>query len=58
MCIPLGSADKIIKHWVQHKCVRDFTGHTDAVRGLALVPDIGFASCSNDRYVSPMSRGT
>lgn len=46
-----GSADKTIKLWEQHKCIATFTGHADAVRGLALVPDIGFASCSNDRCV-------
>jgi phospholipase A-2-activating protein len=42
------SADKTIKLWKEHKSVLTFTGHTDAVRGLALMPDIGFASCSND----------
>ena len=46
-----GSADKTIKLWKQNKAVRTFTGHKDAVRGLALVTDIGFASCSNDRQV-------
>lgn len=46
------SADKSIKLWHEHKQVRTYTGHTDAVRGLALVPDIGFASCANDRWVS------
>ncbi|THG97700.1 hypothetical protein EW026_g4355 [Hermanssonia centrifuga] len=43
-----GSADNTIKLWYQHKNVKTFTGHTQAVRGLALIPDIGFASCSND----------
>lgn len=47
--ISIGSADKTIKLWQQHKALHTFTGHTDAVRGLALIPDIGFASCSNDR---------
>jgi phospholipase A-2-activating protein len=46
-----GSADKTIKLWRRNKVVRTFTGHKDAVRGLALVTDIGFASCSNDRRV-------
>lgn len=46
---PQGSADRTIKLWQEHKCMQTFTGHTDAVRGLALMPDIGFASCSNDR---------
>lgn len=47
-----GSADNTIKLWQQHKSVQTYTGHTQAVRGLALVPDIGFASCSNDRQVT------
>lgn len=46
-----GSADKTIKLWKRQKAVRTFTGHKDAVRGIALVTDIGFASCSNDRQV-------
>lgn len=46
-----GSADNTIKLWKQHKNVRTYPGHTQAVRGLALITDIGFASCSNDRYV-------
>jgi phospholipase A-2-activating protein len=31
--------------------MRSFTGHSDAVRGLVVIPDIGFASCANDRSV-------
>lgn len=46
----VGSADKTIRHWTQHKLTHTYTGHSDAVRGLVVVPDIGFASCSNDRY--------
>jgi phospholipase A-2-activating protein len=46
------SADKTIRLWEQSKQVKQYTGHTDAVRGLALVPNIGFASCSNDRFVN------
>lgn len=42
------SADKTIKLWRQHKQIRTFTGHTDVVRGLGLLHDLGFASCSND----------
>jgi len=49
-----GSADKSIKLWDYHKVIQTFTGHNDAVRGLALVPDVGFASCSNDRCVFPL----
>lgn len=48
--IKLGSADKTIRHWTQHKLIHTYNGHSDAVRGLVAVPDIGFASCSNDRY--------
>lgn len=44
-----GSADNTIKLWNKHKNVRTYAGHTQAVRGLALYTDIGFASCSNDR---------
>ena len=46
-----GSADKTIKLWRQHKCLRTYHGHKDAVRALALLTDIGFASGSNDRFV-------
>lgn len=42
------SADKTIRLWMKHKHLRTFTGHSQAVRGLALIPHIGFASCSND----------
>ena len=51
MRAPAGSADNTIKLWKQHKNVRTYPGHTQAVRGLALITDIGFASCSNDRCV-------
>ncbi|EIN07144.1 phospholipase A-2-activating protein [Punctularia strigosozonata HHB-11173 SS5] len=46
-----GSADKSIKLWQKHRVIRNFQGHNDAVRGLAVVPDIGFASCSNDSQI-------
>ncbi|KAH9854795.1 WD-40 repeat-containing protein [Lenzites betulinus] len=46
-----GSADNTIKLWKQHKNVRTYPGHTQAVRGLALITDIGFASCSNDSEI-------
>jgi phospholipase A-2-activating protein len=42
-----GSADKTIKQWAGDKCVRTYQNHTDVVRGIVLVPDFGFASCSN-----------
>ena len=44
-----GAADNTIKLWDHQKNVKTFNGHTQAVRGLAVIPDIGFASCSNDR---------
>ncbi|KAJ3180693.1 hypothetical protein HDU87_001806 [Geranomyces variabilis] len=43
-----GSADKSIKLWDGEKAVKTYTGHTDAVRGLAMAPDGNFVSCSND----------
>ena len=36
---------------MQDKVMRTYEGHRDAVRGLALIPELGFASCSNDRWV-------
>ena len=45
-----GAADKEIRSWSRHKTTRTFKGHTDVVRGLAVIPDIGFASCSNDGW--------
>jgi len=42
------SADRTIKQWVNGKNTHTYTGHTDVVRDLALVPGIGFVSCSND----------
>ncbi|KAJ7217028.1 phospholipase A-2-activating protein [Mycena pura] len=43
-----GSADKTIKLWKQHKAMRTFTPHNGVVRALALIPDIGFASCADN----------
>lgn len=37
--------------WRGGKCIHTINGHTDAVRGLCLVPGLGFASCSNDTTV-------
>ncbi|KAI0683709.1 phospholipase A-2-activating protein [Cytidiella melzeri] len=51
------SADNSIKLWHQHKNVHTYTGHTQAVRGLALLPDLGFASCSNDSEVRVWTLG-
>ena len=48
-CTPIGSADMTIKMWQKNKVLHTYSGPTSAVRGLALLPGIGFASCSNDR---------
>jgi phospholipase A-2-activating protein len=45
------SADHTCKLWKGEACVTTFTGHTDVVRGLALLPDVGFLSASNDGTV-------
>ncbi|KAF7363941.1 Phospholipase A-2-activating protein [Mycena sanguinolenta] len=42
------SADKTIKLWQQHKVIHTFGGHNGVVRSLALIPDIGFASCADN----------
>ena len=43
------SADKSIKMWdLNGKLLVDFIGHTDVVRALGILPEIGFVSCSND----------
>jgi phospholipase A-2-activating protein len=45
------SADKTIKLWDMHgKLLITFLGHTDVVRSLGIIPQIGFVSCSNDAY--------
>jgi phospholipase A-2-activating protein len=46
--LSIASADKTIRLWQNGKETKVFNGHTDVVRGLALVPGVGFASCSND----------
>ena len=48
-CFP-GSADKTIKMWKAGACQMTFTGHSDCVRGLAVLSALEFLSCSNDRY--------
>ena len=45
-----GSADKTIKMWKAGACQMTFTGHSDCVRGLAVLSALEFLSCSNDRY--------
>lgn len=51
----LGSADRTIKVWRgtpgHMQCISTLQKHTDCVRGLALVPEIGFVSCGNDGLV-------
>lgn len=46
--IATGSADHTIKIWRDGKCINTIRKHTDCVRGLSLVPGIGFVSCGND----------
>jgi len=43
--------DKTVRLWREGAEPLVFTGHTDVVRSLALVPGIGFASASNDGLV-------
>ena len=45
-----GSADRTIKMWKAGACQMTFTGHSDCVRGLAVLSALEFLSCSNDRY--------
>ena len=48
-CSPFpGSADKTIKMWKAGTCQKTFTGHTDCVRGLAVLSAVEFVSSSND----------
>jgi phospholipase A-2-activating protein len=40
-----GSADKTIRMWQANgMCVQTFVGHTDCVRAIKILPDIGFVS--------------
>lgn len=50
LLICVGSADKTIKMWKAGTCQRTFTGHTDCVRGLAVLSAVEFLSSSNDWY--------
>jgi phospholipase A-2-activating protein len=44
-----GSADKTIRMWQANgMCVQTFVGHTDCVRAIKILPDIGFVSAGND----------
>jgi len=45
------SADKTIKAWSAGKCVQTFIGHTDCVRGIAVITNQEFVSCANDATV-------
>ena len=44
-----------IRIWQDGSVVKILQPHTAAVRNLSLLPDIGFASCSNDGYSANMS---
>lgn len=53
------SADRTVRLWstsAPHPCIRVVTAHTDCVRGLCNVLDLGFASCSNDTTVAVFDR--
>ena len=52
VCLQLASADKTIRLWRGDKQIRVFEKHTDVVRGLCEIPNLGFASCGNDAYTS------
>ncbi|XP_071736955.1 ubiquitin homeostasis protein lub1-like isoform X2 [Rutidosis leptorrhynchoides] len=43
-----GSSDTTIKLWEGNICTHTFTGHTDTVRGLAIMPDERILSASDD----------
>lgn len=50
--IVTASADKTIRlHSAEGKLLQSLTGHTDCVRGLALLNDTQFISCSNDASI-------
>jgi len=46
-----GSADKTLRLWRTGKCEQILRGHTDAVRGIAIISAEEFLSCSNDATV-------
>uniref|UniRef100_A0A671YX66 Phospholipase A2-activating protein n=1 Tax=Sparus aurata TaxID=8175 RepID=A0A671YX66_SPAAU len=46
-----GSADKTIRLWKAGRCEKTFTGHEDCVRGLAVISNAEFFSCSNDASI-------
>ncbi|CAK9162474.1 unnamed protein product [Ilex paraguariensis] len=43
-----GSSDTTLKLWKGKTCVHTFVGHTDTVRGLAVMPGLGILSASHD----------
>lgn len=43
-----GSGDKTIKQWSGNMAHSQYMGHTDSVRALCLLPDVGFVSASHD----------
>ena len=50
------SADKLIKLWKAGVCTHTLSGHTDAVRALAVISSEQFLSASNDATVKRWSR--
>uniref|UniRef100_H2YA00 Phospholipase A-2-activating protein n=1 Tax=Ciona savignyi TaxID=51511 RepID=H2YA00_CIOSA len=51
------SADKTVRSWRAGKCLDVFKGHTDCVRGLAVISSEQFLSCSNDATIRRWSVG-
>ncbi|KAL7641525.1 UNVERIFIED_CONTAM: hypothetical protein RMT77_007396 [Armadillidium vulgare] len=45
------SADKTLKCWKKGKDTATYSGHTDCVRGLSIIDEERFLSCSNDASV-------
>ncbi|XP_042494944.1 phospholipase A-2-activating protein [Macadamia integrifolia] len=43
-----GSSDSTLKLWRGKTCLHTFVGHTDTVRGLAVMPGLGILSASHD----------
>ncbi|CAG2118513.1 unnamed protein product, partial [Medioppia subpectinata] len=49
-----GSADKTLKLWkfeTKIECVETMRGHNDCIRGIAVISDTNFLSCSNDASI-------
>ena len=51
------SGDRSVKLWEGASCVRTYQGHQDAVRSLALMPQVGFLSVSQAPPRAARTRG-